>query len=36
MLYETEADPSELKNLVNDPKYAKVVTEMKALLAKKP
>jgi iduronate 2-sulfatase len=36
MLYETEKDPSELHNLSGDPKYAKVVAEMKALLAKMP
>lgn len=36
MLYENGKDPFELKNLANDPKYAKVVEEMKALLAKKP
>ena len=36
MLYATEDDPHELKNLSNDPKFAPVVGEMKALLAKKP
>jgi iduronate 2-sulfatase len=36
MLYETEKDPSELKNLAQDPRYAKTVVEMKALLAKMP
>lgn len=36
MLYATEEDPHELKNLANDPKYAKTVTEMKLLLAKMP
>lgn len=36
MLYETEKDPHELKNLSNDPKYAKTVAEMKQLLAKMP
>lgn len=36
MLYATEDDPSELNNLSEDPKYAKTVAEMKALLAKKP
>lgn len=36
MLLETEKDPSESKNLANDPAYAKVVAEMKALLAKMP
>jgi hypothetical protein len=33
---ENDKDPLELKNLAADPKYAKVVAEMKALLAKKP
>lgn len=36
MLYETEKDPHELKNLARDPAHAKTVTEMKALLAKMP
>ena len=36
MLYATQDDPHELKNLSNDLKYAPVVSEMKALLAKKP
>ncbi len=36
MLYAVEDDPHELKNLSNDPKYASVVSEMKAILAKKP
>ena len=36
MLYATEEDPHELKNLSNDPKYAKTVAEMKAILAKMP
>ena len=36
MLYATEDDPHELKNLSNDPKYGSVVTEMKSILAKKP
>lgn len=36
MLYATEEDPHELKNLSEDPKYAKTVSEMKALLAKMP
>ena len=36
MLYATEDDPHELKNLSNDPKYAKTVAAMKALLAKMP
>lgn len=36
MLYATEDDPNELKNLSEDAKYANVVAEMKALLAKKP
>lgn len=36
MLYATEVDPSELENLSEDPKYAKTVAEMKALLAKMP
>ena len=36
MLFDEEADPHELKNLASDPKYAEVVKEMKALLAKLP
>ncbi|MEQ1644589.1 MAG: sulfatase-like hydrolase/transferase, partial [Pyrinomonadaceae bacterium] len=36
MLYATEEDPHELKNLSEDPKYAKTVEEMKAILAKMP
>ena len=36
MLFETEKDPPELKNLADDPKYANVVAEMKKLLAKMP
>ena len=36
MLYATEKDPHELKNLSEDPKYAKTVAEMKQLLAKMP
>lgn len=36
MLYATEEDPFELKNLSEDPAYAKTVAEMKAILAKKP
>jgi uncharacterized sulfatase len=36
MLYEHPQDKLELKNLSNDPKYAPVVAEMKALLAKMP
>jgi hypothetical protein len=36
MLLETEKDPHEVNNLANDPKYAKVVAEMKALLARMP
>ena len=36
MLYATEEDPHELKNLSEDPKYAKTVAEMKQLLAKMP
>jgi uncharacterized sulfatase len=31
-LYDQESDPQELHNLVSDPKYADVVTQMKALL----
>ena len=36
MLFATEDDPHELKNLSDDPKYAKTVAEMKELLAKMP
>jgi len=36
MLYATEEDPHELKNLSNDPKYAKTVDEMKKLLSRMP
>jgi arylsulfatase A-like enzyme len=36
MLYEHPKDKLELKNLSNDPNYASVVAEMKALLAKMP
>ena len=36
MLFEHPKDPLELKNLANDPNYAKIVVEMKALLAKMP
>lgn len=36
MLYATEQDPSELKNLSEDPKYATTVAEMKQLLSKMP
>jgi uncharacterized sulfatase len=36
MLYEHPKDPLELKNLANDPSYAKIVAEMKQLLAKMP
>jgi iduronate 2-sulfatase len=36
MLYEHPKDPLELKNLANDPGHAKIVAEMKALLAKMP
>jgi uncharacterized sulfatase len=31
-LFDYDADPGELKNLANDPKYAATVTQMKALL----
>jgi uncharacterized sulfatase len=33
-LYDQEADPQELHNLVRDPKYAEVVAEMKSLVKK--
>lgn len=36
MLYEHPKDKLELKNLSNDPNYASIVAEMKALLAKMP
>ncbi len=36
MLTDVSKDPSELKNLANDPKYAKIVGEMKELLKKMP
>jgi uncharacterized sulfatase len=36
MLFEHPKDPLELKNLANDTKYAKVIAEMKQLLAKMP
>ena len=36
MLYEHPKDSLELKNLANDPQYAKIVAEMKQLLAKMP
>jgi iduronate 2-sulfatase len=36
MLYAIEDDPHELKNLSNDPKYAKVVDEMKKALSRLP
>jgi hypothetical protein len=36
MLTDVSKDPSESKNLANDPKYAKTVAEMKALLKKMP
>jgi iduronate 2-sulfatase len=36
MLFEHPKDPLELKNLANDPQYAKVIEEMKQLLAKMP
>jgi iduronate 2-sulfatase len=36
MLFEHPKDPLELKNLANDPNYAKVIAEMKQLLAKMP
>jgi iduronate 2-sulfatase len=36
MLFDRQKDPNELKNLVNDAAYAKVVAEMKALLARMP
>ena len=36
MLYAVEEDPHELKNLSNDPKYAKTVDEMKKMLSRMP
>ena len=36
MLTDISADPGELKNLVNDKQYAKIVGEMKALLQRMP
>jgi hypothetical protein len=36
MLTNVAKDPSELVNLASDPKYAKIVGEMKALLNKMP
>ncbi|PYS98256.1 MAG: sulfatase [Acidobacteria bacterium] len=36
MLYALDDDPHELKNLSNDPKYAKVVGEMKKILSRLP
>jgi iduronate 2-sulfatase len=36
MLLDLENDPNELKNLANDPKYAKTVEEMRKLLQKMP
>jgi len=36
MLYATEDDPHELKNLAEDPKYSKIVDEMKKILARMP
>lgn len=36
MLFATEEDPHELKNLSNNPKYAKTVVQMKGLLSKMP
>ncbi len=36
MLFKHPDDPHELKNLADDPKYAKIVTEMKNLLKKMP
>jgi arylsulfatase A-like enzyme len=36
MLFDRQKDPHELKNLASDPAHAKVVAEMKALLAKMP
>jgi len=36
MLYAIEDDPHELKNLSNDPKYAKTVDELKKMLSRMP
>jgi hypothetical protein len=36
MLFDRQKDPHELKNLASDAAQAKVVAEMKALLAKMP
>jgi arylsulfatase A-like enzyme len=36
MLFDRKNDPHELKNLASDPAHAKVVAEMKALLARMP
>jgi hypothetical protein len=36
MLLDENADPHEMKNLVDDPKYAQVKAEMQALLKKHP
>ena len=36
MLFKHPDDPQELKNLADDPKYVKIVTEMKKLLKKMP
>jgi iduronate 2-sulfatase len=36
MLFDHQSDPNELKNLANDPKYAKTVNELKALLKQMP
>ena len=31
-LYDYDRDPNELKNVANDPKYAKIVAQMKQVL----
>jgi iduronate 2-sulfatase len=36
MLFDIEKDPNELKNLANDPSYAKVVAELRTLVRKMP
>jgi hypothetical protein len=36
MLLDQQNDPFELKNLANDPAYAKTVAEMKKLLTQLP
>ena len=36
MLFDIEKDPHELKNLATDPKYAKLVTELRTLARKMP